>query len=72
MIITGICAVTGVIIGWQLGHNPIFGVLLGGVPGVIRVDNTKTAIAHGARASRPDGGSLRSFGNSRSTFAGRS
>jgi tight adherence protein B len=34
MIITAICAVTGTIIGWQLGHNPIFGVMLGALGGV--------------------------------------
>ena len=30
MIISAICAVTGAIIGWQLGHNVVFGIMLGG------------------------------------------
>jgi tight adherence protein B len=31
LIISGICAVTGFVIGWQLGHSPIFGIMLCGV-----------------------------------------
>lgn len=34
LIITAICAFTGGIIGWELGHTPVFGVMLLGVGGI--------------------------------------